>query len=411
MTLTGHVFTVPLDHAHGRGPTIDVFAREIVPAGKEAAELPWFVFFQGGPGFASPRPASESGWIKRALKEYRVLLLDQRGTGRSTPVTLESLAQLHSPEAIADYLKHFRADSIVQDAEWIRRELAGADAPWTALGQSFGGFCVTHYLSAAPDGLREAIITGGLPPIGRSVDDIYRATSRRILDKNAKYYARYPDDIDRAGAVLEWISRNDVRLPAGDRLTPRRFQQLGHHFGASEGFETVHYLLEDQGYAFLRGLEQAQSFDTNPLYAILHEACYCERAASNWAAARVLPEFSEFAAEPGRRVTFTGEMIFPWMFTDYRRLAPLREAAEILARFDGWPPLYDPAVLRVNRVPCVAAVYYEDMYVERTLSEETAATIRGIKTWITNEYEHNALRADGERLLDRLLATLRGHTP
>jgi hypothetical protein len=32
------------------------------------------------------------------------------------------------------------------------------------------------YLSIAPDGLREAFITGGLAPIGRSVDDVYSAT-------------------------------------------------------------------------------------------------------------------------------------------------------------------------------------------------------------------------------------------
>jgi pimeloyl-ACP methyl ester carboxylesterase len=410
MTLTGHTFTVPLDYARPDGETIQVFAREVAPAGREDADLPWLVFFQGGPGFPSPRPATRSGWIKRALKDYRVLLLDQRGTGRSTPVTLESLGLLHNARAMADHLKHFRADSIVRDAERIRRELVGADRPWSVLGQSFGGFCVTHYLSAAPGGLREAIITGGLPPIGHTVDDIYRATSRRILDKNAKYYARYPEDVDRAAVLMEWISREDVRLPAGDRLTPWRFQQLGHHFGASDGFETVHYLLEEQGWPFLRGVEQAQSFDTNPIYAILHEACYCERGASNWAAARVLPEFAEFTAGPERRVTFTGEMIFPWMFTEYRRLAPLREAAEILARFDGWPALYDPAVLRANRVPCAAAMYYDDMYVERAFAEETAAMIGGIKTWVTNEYEHNALRADGQRVLDRLLAMLRGAT-
>ena len=32
------------------------------------------------------------------------------------------------------------------------------------------------YLSFAPEGLREALITGGLSPIGRPVDDIYGAT-------------------------------------------------------------------------------------------------------------------------------------------------------------------------------------------------------------------------------------------
>jgi pimeloyl-ACP methyl ester carboxylesterase len=411
MTLTGHVFTVPLDHARPDAAKIEVYAREVAPAGKDAEGLPWLLFFQGGPGFASPRPLTESGWIKRALKQYRVLLLDQRGTGRSQPVTLESLAQFPSPRAAAEYLKHFRADSIVRDAEWIRRALVGKTVPWSVLGQSFGGFCVTHYLSAAPEGLREAIITGGLPAVGHGVDDIYRATCRRVLEKNARYYERYPEDAERARAVMDWISRHDVRLPAGDRLTPRRFRQLGIHFGASDGFETIHYLLEEEpGWAFLRGVEHLQSFDTNPIYAILHEACYCEHAASNWAAERVLAEFPDFAAEAGRRVTFTGEMIFPWMFAEYRRLAPLREIAEILARFDGWPALYDPAVLGANQVPCVAAIYYDDMYVERAYSEETAAMIRGAKTWITNEYEHNALRADGERLLDRLLAMLRGAT-
>ena len=48
------------------------------------------------------------------------------------------------------------------------------------------------------------------------------------------------------------------------------------------------------------------------------------------------------------------------------------------------------------------------MYVERAFSEETAARIRGIRTWITNEYQHNGLRADGERILGRLIDLARG---
>ncbi len=57
-------------------------------------------------------------------------------------------------------------------------------------------------------------------------------------------------------------------------------------------------------------------------------------------------------------------------------------------------------------MPCVASIYYNDMYVERVFSEETAAMIRGIKVWVTNEYEHNGLRANGEAVLSRLLAML-----
>jgi len=209
-----------------------------------------------------------------------------------------------------------------------------------------------------------------------------------------------------------------VHLPDGARLTPRRFQQLGLALGTSDGFEQIHYLLEEafvQGaqerelsYAFLRHFEQAQHFETNPIFAILHESIYCQAAASNWSAERMRAEYPLFDPNPDGRVLFTGEMIYPWMFDEYPQLQPLQAAAEILAADAEWPRLYDLAVLQQNTVPCVAAVYYNDMYVERAYSEETAQTIRGIKLWITNQYEHNALRADGETLLHRLLGMLHG---
>jgi hypothetical protein len=95
------------------------------------------------------------------------------------------------------------------------------------------------------------------------------------------------------------------------------------------------------------------------------------------------------------------------MFEDYAALAPLREAAELLAEHD-WPYLYDPATLARNEVPCAAGIYIEDMYVERSFSEATASQIRGLRPWITNEYEHNGLRVDGGRILGRLLDLARG---
>jgi predicted phosphohydrolase len=48
------------------------------------------------------------------------------------------------------------------------------------------------------------------------------------------------------------------------------------------------------------------------------------------------------------------------------------------------------------------------MYVERAFSEETAAQIGGLRTWITSEFEHNGLRAEGERILGRLIDLARG---
>ena len=73
-----------------------------------------------------------------------------------------------------------------------------------------------------------------------------------------------------------------------------------------------------------------------------------------------------------------------------------------------WPRLYDGAVLAANEVPAAAMVYAQDMYVERTYSEETASQIAGMRLWLTNEYEHNGLRADGARILGRLIDLARG---
>ncbi|MCB9135064.1 MAG: alpha/beta fold hydrolase [Anaerolineales bacterium] len=417
LTLRPRQFTVPLDYANPNGDTITVFAREVVETAQESAPLPWLVFLQGGPGFGAPRPDGKNGWLKRAIQDYRVLLLDQRGTGRSSPITFQTLARF-SPAEMAAYLKHFRADAIVQDAEFIRRQLVGETVPWSVLGQSFGGFCAVHYLSIAPESLREVFLTGGLPPLERTADEVYRATHQRTLDKNALFYARYPDDAARSQEIVGRLLKEPVALPGGGRLSPQRFQQLGMVFGASYGFETVHYLLEDAfvegqngpefNFIFLRGVENNHPFDTNPIYAILHEAIYCQGEASRWAADRVRAEFPAFELSPDRPVMFTGEMIYPSMFDDFAYLRPLKEAAHILAEDADWPRLYDVPTLEANTVPCAAAIYYNDMYVERTFSEETAKTIRGIKTWVTSEFEHNGLRADGEKVLGRLLEMVRG---
>jgi pimeloyl-ACP methyl ester carboxylesterase len=76
--------TVPLVHGNPSRGTISVFTREL--AAPDGADRPYLVFLQGGPGFEAARPTSPpSGWMARALTDFRVLLLDQRGTGRSTP--------------------------------------------------------------------------------------------------------------------------------------------------------------------------------------------------------------------------------------------------------------------------------------------------------------------------------------
>ena len=93
LVLEEHEFDVPLDHDRPGGERITVFAREV--AAPDGRDRPYLVFLQGGPGSEAPRPLApqEPLWLERALRDYRVLLLDQRGTGRSTPLgTLPGLS-------------------------------------------------------------------------------------------------------------------------------------------------------------------------------------------------------------------------------------------------------------------------------------------------------------------------------
>ena len=419
--LTDHVFDVPLDHAAPDGPQIQVFAREVravdAAPGRPAGDLPWLCFFEGGPGQPSPRPKGRESWLDRALQEYRVLLLDQRGTGRSTPANRQTMAGLGTPEAQAAYLTHFRADSIVADAELIRRRLTGG-APWSVLGQSFGGFCTVTYLSQAPDGLAEAFVAGGLPGLATSADDVYLATYPLVAAKNAAHYERYPGDADQARRIAAHLISKDVVLPSGAPLTAPAFQRLGNCLGMSSGSHELHYLLEDAydgdeiSDCFLYRAESLLTFAAAPLYAALHEACYAQESATRWAAHRIRDQFPAFSAEAALDgqdpVLFTGEMVYPWMFRTDPVLRPLAEAAEILAQHDRWPRLYDPARLAVNEVPAAAVIYYDDIYVPQQFSVDTAGRVRGLRRWVTSEYEHDGLRLSSGAVLDRLIGMVRG---
>ncbi|MFD5013978.1 alpha/beta fold hydrolase [Streptomyces chartreusis] len=421
VVLTDRRFTVPLDHADPAGETIELYAREVVAGDKAHQEQPWLVYLQGGPGFGANRFVGKGAWLGRALKEFRVLLLDQRGTGHSTPANRQTLPLRGGPAEQADYLTHFRGDSIVRDCELIRREVTGG-APWTVLGQSFGGFCTVNYLATAPEGLTAAVITGGLPSLDAHADDVYRAAFPRIERKVAAHYARYPQDVERARRIADHLLANDVVLPNGYRFTAEAFQSLGILLGGSEGSHRLHYLLEHafvrtpQGAALSDAFqEEAQnllSYAGHPLYALVHEAIYGQDdRPTDWSAERVRAEFPQFDAAKTLAgdgpLLFTGESIHPWMFDCDPALRPLRETAELLAARTDWTPLYDSARLAANEVPVAAAVYHDDMYVDTAHSLATAHAVRGLRTWVTDEFEHDGVRAGGPRVLDRLLALTR----
>lgn len=418
MRTAEHFFEVPLDHFNGAsGETITVFAREYVSADhseEEATALPWLLYLQGGPGGRGNRFPSLGGWSKAAAKDFRILMLDQRGTGLSTGIDRNTLPLRGNEQDQLDYLTHFRADSIVADAEAIRHALGSA--PWTIYGQSYGGFCALSYLSFAPAGLRGALITGGLAPLAGPADRVYQATYRRVAARNAEYFASYPEDRTAVSRIARHLRDTEEYLPDGERLTVERFQMVGSFLGGNTRVDTLHHLLEDAFVATPDGerlsdafLEQVRGIVTragNPLYALMHESIYGQGEATDWAALRVLQDFPEFrpdAVEP----LLTGEMVYPWYFEQDPALRPLRNVAQLLAEKSDWKPLYNREQLASNTVPAAAAVYSHDIYVDRDLSLETAAAVRGLQVWETPDFHHDGIADDGEGIFGRLLGMVR----
>jgi proline iminopeptidase len=100
-------------------------------------------------------------------------------------------------------------------------------------------------------------------------------------------------------------------------------------------------------------------------------------------------------------------MVYPWYFEQDPALRPLRNVARLLAAKSDWKPLYDAGRLAANTVPVAAAVYSEDIYVDRDLSLETAAAVRGLQVWETADFHHDGIADDGEGIFARLLGMVR----
>ena len=197
------------------------------------------------------------------------------------------------------------------------------------------------------------------------------------------------------------------------------FQSLGMGLGMSTGSHELHYLLEDAfdgdeiSDSFLYRVESMLTFAAAPLYAALHEACYAQGAGDQVGRAPGQGSVPARSA-PKRRWTARIPCCSPARWSTRGCSRPTRCCGRWPTRrryspsMTTWPRLYDPARLAANEVPAAAAVYYDDMYVPQQFSVDTAARVRGLRRWVTSEYEHDGLRLSGGAVLDRLIGMVRG---
>ncbi|MBP5801968.1 alpha/beta fold hydrolase [Microbacterium maritypicum] len=388
LTVEEHTLTVPLvwgdptDHR-----TIDIFARVVAREGGES--LPYLVFLQGGPGHEAPRPFHSStspAWLDEALAHYRLVLLDQRGTGLSTPIGDHDLVR--GAEAVAEHLTHLRADAIVRDCEAMREHLGATT--WSVLGQSFGGFTTLAYLSTDAASLEDVFITGGLSAVGRHPDDVYALCYDKMRDASERYYRRFPEHRDAMRRLVDLADAGDIILPDGEVISRSRLRSVGSALGTNDGWQTLWSILErdPSSNAFRYDLMHAMPYDgRNPLYFAFHESSYADGHATRWSAERTEP--TDFRDDP---TLFTGEHIRREWTETVPAFQPWRDVALHLAEFE-WPSIYDAAAISASGATGAAAVYINDVYVPYEFSLETAKLIPGVQLWQTSEHEHNGLRS------------------
>ena len=396
----------------GAPETLRLFYRVLTsPENAARDDLPLIVYLQGGPGGQGPRPTSpeSDGWIAEAVKRFRVVLPDQRGTGRSSRVSRHMTERIAGAPAQAAFLKRFLARSIVRDFEYLRLTEFGG-RPWVTLGQSYGGFLTLTYLSFYPGGVAASFTCGGIPHVPASAEEVYAHTFPRMAAKTRRFYERYPVDELRTAALADRLAAGDVRLADGSPMTVRRLQLMGSDFGMKPSFERMHNILDtafEEGDgavvagadpasltvtdAFLSAALSRTSTAANPLYWTLQEFIYADGELARpirWAAAHEYDARPEFSAG-ARPLLYTGEAMFPWMFEEDPLLAPFKPAMDLLMEDTAWDRIYDEAALAANAVPLQAAVYFDDMYVDSGLQLDTLSRVGASHAWVTNEFEHD----------------------
>lgn len=400
ITVRTHWLTRPWGEPVSPTATLQLAAKELIPAGGE--QLPIVVYLTGGPGFPGPRPDTyTTGVIGTLLKTHRVVIVDYRGTGLSAGDWEQVQGQ-----AQVQRLLTMRADVIVADLEaW--REYFGVSR-WELFGQSYGGFIITTYLSKFPYSVRYAYLTGGLPAVGHSVDEVYTATYQMLAQRWQQACRRYPElakNLDTVQRHLDQAQASGEPYQShGMALSGQMVGTIGINLGRHYGFNQLNSLLDTPVLGgrlrqdLVAALAGQTTFAGHPLYALIHESIYGRPGeATNWAATRL---------NPGLPVT--GEHILKFQFSEDPALIPYAAAAEQLAQYTNWTNLYNPDAL-ADAGPVAAQIYLDDLFVPAEFSRETAAMFGDCRVRITNSYQHDGIHHAGSDIIQALMAEVRAY--
>jgi len=267
------------------------------------------VFLHGGPG------AGTSPWHRRFFdpEKYRIVLLDQRGCGRSTP---------HMSDPDAD-LRFNTTWHLVADLELLRRNL-GIEK-WQVFGGSWGSALALAYAETHPDVVTELVLRGiftlrrhelewfyeggaaalfpdlwesylePIPVIERS--RLIEAYARRLADPDPAVH------VPAAVAWTTWEASTLTLLPAPDLVASMAAQDAAVAFARIEN----HYFLSGGWFREGQLLEDAAAIRHIPTVIVQGRYDVCTPMMTAWELHRalpdadfvVVPDASHAASEPG----------------------------------------------------------------------------------------------------------------
>ena len=169
-------FVVPEDRAKPNGHTIGLDV-VVLPAAYKPVRKDAVTYLAGGPGSAATSEAANLSQELRLLNTNRdILLVDQRGTGRS---------KRHHAD-VTQYGTRMAMD----DLDAVRAALGYRQLD--VIGSSYGATAAQVYLKLHPASVHTLILSGGtaidVPFFGR-----YAVNAQRALDQLATYCASQPD--------------------------------------------------------------------------------------------------------------------------------------------------------------------------------------------------------------------------
>ena len=171
------VLSVPLDRADPSGPKIELHLARVAALNRRSTAAPLFLL-AGGPGqSAIDLYASLAGAFARINRNHDIIMLDQRGTGRSSPLRCEYADDWNAAgnelpkirQATIDCLSklgpgvaNYTSSVAVRDLDEVRRALGYAQID--LYGSSYGTRMAEHYMRRYPSAVHAVILDGVTDP-------------------------------------------------------------------------------------------------------------------------------------------------------------------------------------------------------------------------------------------------------